>query len=284
MPELPEVEVLRRHLEGAIRDKVVRKVEVRRARSLRPTSVGTFVRTVAGSKFTGLSRRGKYLLFSLQVTATKKPLPLLGHLGMSGRMYLLPKRAPLPKHAAVILDLGKHQFIFEDTRYFGRLTLDTSPIARLGPEPLENARVPTDFDEGLSRSKQSIKMKLLDQTLVAGLGNIYASEALFRAKLSPRLPASQLKPEQIARLWKSIRQVLTEAVSCGSTVPLNFSGTGKRDGLFYFGRLPEAPDFYEERLQVYDRAGKPCLRCGTTIQRLVQGNRSTYFCPGCQKQ
>src|SRR6516162_10042840 len=105
MPELPEVEVLRRHLIGAIRNKVIRKVEVRRARSLRPTSVRTFVRTVEGSKFTGLSRRGKYLVFSLQVTATKKPFVVLGHLGMTGRMYLLPKRAPLPKHAAVILEL-----------------------------------------------------------------------------------------------------------------------------------------------------------------------------------
>jgi formamidopyrimidine-DNA glycosylase len=279
MPELPEVEVLRRHLAGPIRNKVIRNVEVRRARVLRPTPVQTFVRTLTGGKFTGLTRRGKYLLFSLE---TKKPLLMLGHLGMSGRMYLLPKRAPLPKHAAVILDLGKEQFVFEDTRYFGRLTLDTSPIARLGPEPLENTRMPEEFAEGLSRSNQSIKVKLLDQTLVAGLGNIYASEVLFRTKLSPKLPARKLKAKQVAQLWESIREVLTQAIDSGSTVPLNFSGTGNRDGLFYFGRSPDAPDFYEERLQVYDRAGKPCLRCGTGIRRLVQANRSTYFCPRCQ--
>jgi formamidopyrimidine-DNA glycosylase len=203
---------------------------------------------------------------------------------MSGRMYLLPKRALLPKHAAVILDLGKEQFIFEDTRYFGRLTLDMSPIARLGPEPLENARVPKEFADGLSRSRQSIKVKLLDQTLVAGIGNIYASEVLFRAKLSPKLPARKLKPKQVVLLWDSIREVLTEAINCGSTVPLNFSGTGARDGLFYFGRSPDTPDFYEERLRVYDRAGQPCLKCGAEIKRLVQANRSTYFCPRCQRQ
>jgi formamidopyrimidine-DNA glycosylase len=144
--------------------------------------------------------------------------------------------------------------------------------------------VPKEFAEGLSRSKQSIKVKLLDQTLVAGLGNIYASEVLFRAKLSPKLPARKLKPKQVVLLWESIREVLTEAINCGSTVPLNFSGTGKRDGLFYFGRSADTPDFYEERLQVYDRGGKPCLRCGTAILRLVQANRSTYFCPKCQRK
>jgi formamidopyrimidine-DNA glycosylase len=283
MPELPEVEVLRRHLVGALRNKVIRRVEVRRARSVAPTPVRSFVRSLVGSKFMALSRRGKYLLFSLQHLTTRKPLLLLGHLGMTGRIYLLPMGAPWPKHAAVILELEKQDLIFEDTRYFGRLTLDASPLARLGPEPLEHARAPQTFAEGLRRSIQPIKVKLLDQSLVAGVGNIYASEALFRAKLAPKLSARKLKPEQVLRLWESIREVLTEAINCGSTVPMNFSGTGRRDGLFYFGRSPEAPEFYEERLQVYDRAGKPCLRCGARIQRLVQASRSTYFCPKCQR-
>ncbi len=262
---------------------MIKKVEVRRAKFVAPASVRTFVRTLVGSKFTALSRRGKYLLFLLQPAANHKSLLLLGHLGMTGRIYLLPKGAPLPKHVAVLFRLGKQELIFEDTRYFGRLTLDTSPITKLGPEPLENARVPKEFAEGLSRSRQPLKVKLLDQTLVAGVGNIYASEVLFRARLSPKLPARRLQSGQVTRLWKSIREVLLEAIKCGSTVPLNFSGNGERDGLFYFGRLPGIPDFYEERLRVYDRAGKPCVKCGAAIKRLVQAQRSTYYCPHCQR-
>jgi formamidopyrimidine-DNA glycosylase len=133
----------------------------------------------------------------------------------------------------------------------------------------------------LKRSRQAIKVKLLDQTLVAGVGNIYASEALFRARLSPRRPANSLTFGQIKRLWRAIREVLTEAIQCGSTVPLNFGGD-KSDGLFYFGRAPDAPDFHEERLRLYDRAGQPCPNCGHSIKRITQAARSTYYCPHCQ--
>ncbi len=134
----------------------------------------------------------------------------------------------------------------------------------------------------MKRSRQAVKIKLLDQTLVAGIGNIYASEALFRARVSPQLASNQLTFAQTERLWGAIRDVLTEAIECGSTVPLNFRG-GKTDGLFYFGRAPETPDFYEERLRVYDRVGKPCPRCRRAIKRIVQAARSTFYCPHCQK-
>ena len=117
---------------------------------------------------------------------------------------------------------------------------------------------------------------------MAGIGNIYASEALFRARLSPRVPACRLTAVQVARLWRAIRQVLREAIRCGSTVPLNFGGS-RSDGLFYFGRAPGAPDYYAERLRVYDRAGRPCPNCGGPIQRIIQAGRSTFYCPRCQK-
>lgn len=208
---------------------------------------------------------------------------LLGHLGMTGKMFFARPNDPLPKHAAVVFDLNQGRFVYEDTRYFGRLTLDTSVLDALGPEPLGLAFKVSRFADDLKRSQQPIKVKLLDQSLVAGIGNIYASEALFRAGISPRLPARRLSSAQVERLHESIREVLKEAIHCGSTIPLNFNGGKKTDGLFYFGRAEGAADYYEERLQVYDRAGKPCVKCGSAIRRIVQAARSTYYCPHCQK-
>ena len=208
---------------------------------------------------------------------------LVGHLGMTGRMYLLPAKTPLPRHAAVVLNLGRENFVFEDTRYFGRLTLDTTALGRLGPEPLDAEFAVAPFARALARSRQAIKVKLLDQSLLAGVGNIYASEALFRAGIAPTLPARRLTRPQVQRLWRAVRAVLREAIACGSTVPLNYAGAGVRDGLFYFGRAPGAAGFYEERLRVYDRAGRPCPGCGTPIRRRVQAARSTFYCPRCQR-
>ena len=282
MPELPEVEVLARHLAPRLRKRTIRDVNVRRTKVLAPTLEGAFKRTLRGAKFLGLRRRGKYLLFELR-SKTGQRLMLLGHLGMTGRMYLSPAKTPLPKHAAVVFDLGRENFIFEDTRYFGRLTLDTSSIANLGPEPLDDGFSIEKFSEALKRSAQPIKVKLLDQGVVAGVGNIYASEALFRAGISPCVAARRLKPAQLARLRRAVRETLAEAIARGTTIPLNHTGADTRDGLFYFGRAPGAPDADPERLWVYDRAGEPCRECGTVIKRLVQAARSTFYCPHCQR-
>lgn len=282
MPELPEVEVLARHLRPLLRGKIIRGVKVGRAKVLRPTSLPKFRQSLLGAKFTGLARRGKYLLFQLNGKAVGKRLTVLGHLGMSGRMFLVRKNERLPTHAAVVLNLGGENFIYEDPRYFGRLTLDISATAKLGPEPLNEEFALESFAQALQRSRQAIKVKLLDQSLVAGLGNIYASEALFRARLSPKLAANKLAPSQISRLQQAIREVLAEAIQCGSTVPLNFGG-GKSDGLFYFGRAPGTLDYYEERLRVYDREGQPCPHCHRPIKRMTQAARSTFYCPRCQQ-
>jgi formamidopyrimidine-DNA glycosylase len=284
VPELPEVEVLVRHLQPLLQGKIIRTITVRRAKVLAATSPRHFAHALRGAKFVALTRRGKYLLFTLRRLNRKAPLLLVGHLGMTGRMYLLPARAALPKHAAVVLGLGRENFVFEDTRYFGRLTLDAEAMAHLGPEPLEPEFTKEGFHAALSRSSQPIKVRLLDQRLVAGLGNIYASEALFRARISPRIAARRLNRKQITDLWQAIREVLAEAIACGSTVPLNFTGNGKPGGLFYFGRAPGTPDFYEERLRVYDRAGLPCSECNTPLRRLVQAARSTFYCPRCQRR
>jgi formamidopyrimidine-DNA glycosylase len=282
VPELPEVEVLVRQLQRTLPGKTIRKVQVNRAKSLRPTSERDFLRVLTGAKFKAVSRRAKYLLFELQPRSGRDTVTLLGHLGMTGRMFLAPKNAPIPKHTPVVLDLGATNFIYEDFRYFGRLSLDVSVLEKLGPEPLTADFTPESFARELKRSRQSIKVKLLDQTLIAGVGNIYASEALFRAHISPKKAANRLNLDQVKRLHAAIREVLAEAIEFGSTVPVNF-GNAKSDGLFYFGKAPGAPEFYEERLRIYDRAGEPCLECGTSIRRIVQAARSTFFCPTCQK-
>jgi formamidopyrimidine-DNA glycosylase len=271
-------------LEPRLLGKNIRSVHVGRARVLLPCSVEDFCRTLRGTTFVGLSRRGKYLVFELKGKARHKRLPLIGHLGMTGRMYLLDKTSPLPKHTAAVLDLGRQNFVFEDTRYFGRLTLDTSALDKLGPEPLDGDFSLKHFVQALKRSRQPIKIKLLDQSLVAGIGNIYASEALFMARISPKLPACKLKLEQARNLRRSIRSVLARAIRCGSTVPLSYDGPGGTDGFFYFGSAPDAPDFYSERLQVYDRANHPCPNCGNKIRRIVQAARSTFYCPTCQRK
>jgi len=267
---------------------------VRRPKSVRPHGARAFADAMAGARITGVRRRAKFLLFDLEFAGGGvasgragggRPTLLIGHLGMTGRMFIARADAPLPRHAAVVLELDEGRFVFEDTRYFGRLTLDTAAMEGLGPEPLEPG-----FDAGvlaanLAGSRQAVKVRLLDQSVVAGVGNIYASEALHRAGLSPRRAAGRLKGPEVARLCGTIREVLAEAVRFGSTVPLDFPGAtaGGGDGLFYYGSSPAAAGSYEERLRVYDRAGEPCPGCGAGIRRIVQAGRSTYFCPQCQR-
>jgi len=282
VPELPEVEVLVRHLAPVLQNKKVRDVEVRRARIIAPTSIRKLKTSLRGAEFIELTRRGKFLLFTLRAPNKSEPVNLLGHLGMTGRMYLLPSQTALPKHAAVVLNLGDETFVFEDTRYFGRFTLDLSALEKLGPEPLAEEFSTDYLAQALSKSRQPIKVKLLDQSLVAGVGNIYASEALFRAGISPRMSARKLKFTQVERLRQSIQEVLTEAIEGGSTTPLDYSGTELRDRLFYFG-TSESANHYEERLRVYDREGQSCAVCGNPIRRIVQATRSTFYCRTCQR-
>ncbi|HEY1787355.1 MAG TPA: bifunctional DNA-formamidopyrimidine glycosylase/DNA-(apurinic or apyrimidinic site) lyase [Verrucomicrobiae bacterium] len=287
MPEMPEVEILARHLRPLLRGKTVRSVSVRRERATRPTPPPEFEKALAGSKFKDLNRRGKYLLFRLKPGTSPSKLPkskpailsLLGHLGMSGRMFVALKKEPLPRHAAIVFDLGDRNFIYEDWRYFGRMSLDMSPLNELGPEPSDFT--PETFAVALKGSRQPIKIKLLDQSLIAGVGNIYASEALFRARISPKLAANRLTLAQAKNLLRAVCDVLDDAVKFGSTVPLK-TVSGKSDALFYFDEGGEG--YYEKRLRVYDREGKPCAnKCGTKIERITQAARSTYFCPHCQR-
>jgi formamidopyrimidine-DNA glycosylase len=211
MPELPEVEVLARHLRPLLTGKTVHAVTLRRDKVLRPTTGTRFKTQLLGAKFLSLCRRGKYLRFELREKSGRKNFFLLGHLGMTGRMFLAPKSDPLPKHAAVVLDLGAQNFIYEDTRYFGRFTLDLGALENLGPEPWDETLTPGIFHRALKKSRQPVKVKLLDQSLVAGVGNIYASEALFRAGISPRRTANKLTLSQAEKLLFCVREVLQQA-------------------------------------------------------------------------
>lgn len=274
--------MLVRNLAPLLRGKVIHSVAVRKLKVCRPTSGRKLRAALVGARFVGLERRGKYLVFTLRRKGRGGSVTVTGHLGMTGRMFLLPKAAPLPKHAVVVLGLGANNFVYEDPRQFGRFTLEDAAMRSLGPEPWDEAFSVETFAAALRRSAQAIKVKLLDQSLVAGIGNIYASEALFRAGVSPRRVARRVKAGDVARLHAAIREVLAEAIECGSTIPLDFAGGGKRDGLFYYGEVEGNSEFYQERLLVYDRAGKPCVKCAAPIKRLVQAARSTFYCPRCQ--
>lgn len=281
MPEGPEVEVLVRHLDPLLRGRVIQRVVVSRPKIVRPDSLAKLQTLLREARFQRVSRRGKYLLFDLETRRGSQRL--VGHLGMTGRMFVQPRGKERPRHAAVVLELDRDEFIFEDTRYFGRLTLSQQAVEALGPEPLEHAEPPEEFVQAMQKSRRPVKVLLLDQAIVASVGNIYASEACHVAGISPKRAGTKLREPEIARLWSAVRSVLEEAIRFGSTVPLAFGSDGTKDGLFYYGRPDGAEDFYEERLRVYDRAGQPCRNCGQGIRRIVQAARSTYFCPRCQK-
>lgn len=286
MPELPEVEVLVRHLAPLLPGRTIKDITVLRPKVILPATPQTLAAALIGQTFLQVRRRAKYLLFEL---GAKRGSPthstlLIGHLGMTGRMYVQPRDQSLPKHTAVVLHLGPELFIYEDTRYFGRLNLDAGALQSLGPEPLENLFTAETLRESLQRSNQAIKIRLLDQSVVAGIGNIYASESLFRAGINPRRPARKVDLAAATRLVTAIRDVLNEAIHFGSTVPLGFGGTGRHNSLFYYGQAAGDVGHYAERLRVYDRAGLPCVHCATPIRRSVQAARSTYWCPRCQPQ
>jgi len=280
VPELPEVEVLVRHLSPLLRGRVVREVVVLRTKPLRPTTARSLATRLTGARFLEVGRRAKFLVFELERDGGGRQR-LLGHLGMTGRMYLQPTAAQLPKHAVVWMGLGGERLVYEDPRGFGRFTLSLDGLEGLGPEALGVEFTAEHLAEGLGRTAQAVKVKLLDQTLVAGLGNIYAAEALFRAGVPPRTAGRRLVRAQIGRLWQAIREVLTEAIGWGSTVRPDLPGSGRNDARFYYGG--EGGEFRTQNLLVYDRAGEPCARCGTPIRRIVQAARSTFFCPGCQR-
>ncbi len=270
MPELPEVETVARMLAPRLVGRTIREVEVAWERSIAVPAPAEFGRNLVGARLTQVSRRGKYLIFALQPQAY-----LLTHLRMSGRYLLDPH--PLPLHWRVVFRfVDEGTLVFEDPRKFGRLALVAdweSALAALGPEPLAPDFTVERLAACLNGRKMRLKVLLLDQSCVAGLGNIYVSEVLWQAGLAPNRAAHTLTAEEVARLHSAIQSVLRAAIHDG--------GTSLEDRQYVF------PDGgtgrHQLTLKVYGRAGAPCPRCGAPIQRERIAQRSSYFCAHCQQ-
>mgnify|MGYP001385506160 CR=1 FL=1 len=274
MPELPEVETVRRTLEQLVTGKTIREVEVRLPRLIRrPDDAALFASLLEGSTIRGVGRRGKYLRILLDGWT------LVSHLRMEGRYGLYRTGDPEEKHTHVIFRFTDGtEMRYRDVRQFGTMhlferdrDLEEPPLNQLGLEPLDPAFTLQAFRGLVARRPTRIKPLLLDQRHIAGLGNIYVDEALHRAGIHPERSAASLRAAELARLHEAIVAVLSEAVEAGgSSVKSYMNGQGEA-GLFQL------------RLMAYGRDGEPCLRCGTTIVKTVVGGRGTHFCPVCQK-
>lgn len=278
MPELPEVETYVRALEPLLTGKTILGAEVRWPRTIAVPDAARFTELVRGRRLVSFGRRGKYILLGLDSGET-----LIVHLRMTGELRLHPPAAadsgsaasPADKHTHVLLELDTGEELrFRDMRKFGRIWLveDTaSVVGKLGPEPLEEAFVPRTLAENLAGRKANIKALLLNQTVLAGVGNIYADESLFRARIDPRRTGGSLNCEEIERLHLALREVLLAGIEAqGSSLQNYAPPTGAKGG-------------FQEQFQVFRRGGEPCFCCGGPISRTVLGQRSTHFCPDCQK-
>lgn len=274
MPELPEVETVVRDLRAhGLEQAVIRDAVVRWPRTV-GGEAGRFRRAVAGRAVTRLSRRGKYIVADLDSGGR-----LLIHLRMTGKLrFSGPGERPGKHDHLVLLFADGRRLFFNDTRKFGRVLLvppGADPLAALGPEPLDAAFTRDVLRRQLRAKRRLLKPLLLDQTTVAGLGNIYVDEALWHARLHPERRADTLTSAEIRRLHSAIREVLQRAVDNGGT------SLGDGEGNFYSvaGRRGRNAD----ALQVFRRDGLPCPRCGTILARSVVGQRGTHFCPRCQQ-
>jgi formamidopyrimidine-DNA glycosylase len=274
MPELPEVETTVRQVRPALVGQRITGVRVRWAGSVAGRSAGALRRALTGKRIERVTRRGKFFVLDLG-QAAHGMAHLVGHLRMSGRLWIEREDLPHDAHARVEIGLGRRQrLVFADVRKFGRLYFTQQPeeiFGHLGPEPLSSTFTPAWLAEALGRRRRRIKPLLLDQTFIAGLGNIYTDESLFAARIHPLTLAHTLGPAAVSRLRTSIRRVLSAAIR----------HEGSSFDSYY--RTPEGRSGrYQDRLFVYGRGGRPCRRCGATIVRIVVTQRGTHVCPRCQ--
>ena len=271
MPELPEVETIVRDLQRLARGAEIRKVDVFHADLIEGAPPGEFGAGLRGKRIEGVSRRAKNIVFDLRDDL------LVVNLGMTGRLLVVDADQPLPSHLGVRFELADGRLLlYQDVRRFGRLERVSRDAweARdraLGHEPLSDALTPTVLRSLAARSRVAIKTWLMDQRRVVGVGNIYASEALFRARIDPTKPANRITRTEAKRLHTAIRDVLQEAIDFRGTTLLDYRDASGEQGGF------------AARLRVYDREGGPCTKCGTAITRIVQGGRSTFYCRRCQR-
>lgn len=275
MPELPEVETVVRSLEQHLAGLTITAVDLIKPEVIRSPRPGEFAELIVGKQFLKkLGRRGKYLLLHLSGGFT-----LVVHLRMTGRLIYCTGEAEIEKHTHVIFHLNNGKELrFTDVRRFGRLNLvptnqvlELSGLKDMGPEPLDKEFTREFLKKELRRRRTRIKALLLDQCFVAGLGNIYVDEALYRAKIHPERLAPELSPREAACLHKAIVEVISEGIK--------HRGTSFRDYVDGEGRSGT----YQNHLKVYNREHLPCSHCGTAIGRIKVAGRSSYYCPSCQK-
>jgi formamidopyrimidine-DNA glycosylase len=275
MPELPEVENTARDLKPLLVGRRVQAVQILWPRLLHDMTPEDFAAALAGRQIVNTDRRGKFLLFPLDDRRT-----WIVHLRMTGQLHVVPAEAAIEPHARALLDLDNGQQLrYRDSRKFGRFYLVDDVervVARLGPEPLSEAFTPLELYFRLQGRRTAIKTVLLDQRVVAGLGNIYADEALFSAGIHPRRPAHTLTQADCNRLHTAIRQTLATAIREGGS---SLGGSP----LTNYRRPNGVQGRFQQRHQVYHLAGKPCPICGAPIERVKLAQRSTHFCPNCQR-
>ncbi|SDZ12647.1 DNA-formamidopyrimidine glycosylase [Thermoactinomyces sp. DSM 45892] len=275
MPELPEVETVRKTLEQLVVGKTIQDVSVHLPRIIqRPDDIDIFSRELQGSTITGIGRRGKFLKIFCD------PWVIVSHLRMEGKYRVADQGVDLEKHTHVIFHFTDGtELRYKDVRQFGTMHLFPKgeeeghlPLKKLGPEPLDPDQYRLDwFESVIRRRKTKIKPLLLNQEVLVGLGNIYVDEALHSAKIHPERSANELTHEEIHLLYHSISETLSKAVEAGgSSVRSYVNGQGEM-GMFQL------------QIQVYGRKNEPCYTCGSPIERLVVGGRGTHICPQCQK-
>jgi formamidopyrimidine-DNA glycosylase len=275
MPELPEVEVVRQGLQQHVVGRTIDKVSVLHPRAVRRHLAGPadFAGALAGRPVSGARRRGKYLWLPVGEDA------LLAHLGMSGQLLVGDPDRPLSPHVRAVFTFtdGGPDLRFTDQRTFGHLLFVPDgaelpgPIAHIAPDPLEEAFDDTSFATALRRRRTGIKRALLDQSLISGVGNIYADEALWRAKLHYARATDTLTRPEITRLLAGVREVMRTALAAGGT---------SFDRLYV--NVDGESGYFDRSLAVYGREGEPCPRCGTPVRRDPFMNRSSFTCPRCQ--
>jgi formamidopyrimidine-DNA glycosylase len=271
MPELPEVETVVRGLQGDIVGRVFGKVSLSWPRQIVTPSPHEFAARLPGQRVHELGRRGKFIVFQLTHDA------LLIHLKMTGRLYVARNSEPsIPEDRWVRVVFGLdngHELRFSDVRKFGRLYLvgQVDEVTRLlGPEPLSDDFTPEAFKELVNRRERAIKALLLDQHLIAGIGNIYADEALWEARIDPRRKANTLSEKEIHNLHTAIRLVLQKGI--------DYEGAS----INWYRKADGSKGQSQNHLNVYSQESNPCMRCGTSLIKIWFGQRGTHFCPTCQ--
>ena len=272
MPELPEVEVIRRGLAKKLVGQTIAGVQ-RSDKRLRRQTEARDLESLVGHTVVGLSRRGKYLLVHLD-----QGLNLLVHLGMTGHLFFQTDSCPILPHVHLVFQLASgYKLVYQDVRRFGQIVLYLSgetpaAVAQVGLEPWSRRLTPAWLHQKTEGLKRPIKNFLLDGRIIAGIGNIYASEALFETGIHPQTPVGDIDLQRWEALLKAIRRILRRAIRAGGTTIANFADCEGQAGLFAV------------QLKVYGRAGEPCPVCRSPIERLVMAGRSTFFCPKCQRR